>query len=155
MDGSRLSLLPHLSWFGFSFEMPPATTVIHESRETNHTLVIGTAGAVDVKWIYRGRERLYHHGLDQVAFFASDDEAHARVITTAGVPSTAYLLKMPPRHLISLAESDEAGMPDDYPHLMPRNDAVLRECMVRLASTTGCGVANDSGSEIAARGLVL
>jgi AraC family transcriptional regulator len=38
---------------------------------------------------------------------------------------------------------------------MPREDAVLRNCMVRLASTTGCGVANDMGSEIAARALIV
>lgn len=75
MDRSSLSLLPHHSWFGFSFEMPPAKTVVHEARETNHTLVIGTATAVDVQWIHRGCERLYRHGLDQVAFFASDNDA--------------------------------------------------------------------------------
>jgi AraC family transcriptional regulator len=46
-------------------------------------------------------------------------------------------------------------MPIDYPHLMPREDAVLRDCMVRLACTTGCGVANDMGSEIAARALIV
>jgi AraC-like DNA-binding protein len=146
---------PHHSWFGFSFEMPPATTVTHEVRETNHTLVIGTAAAVDVKWIHRGCERLYRHGLDQVAFFASDNDAHTRVIRSGEAPSSSYLLKIPRWQLIDLAGSDEADMPSDYPHLMPREDAVLRDCMVRLASTTGCGVANDRGSEIAARALIL
>jgi len=155
MDEARLGLLPHHSWFGFSFEMPPAMTVVHEARETNHTLVIGTAAAVDVQWIHRGCERLYRHGLDQVAFFASDNDVHTRVIRSGEAPSSSYLLKIPRWHLLALAGSDEADMPSDYPHLMPREDAVLRDCMVRLASTTGCGVANDLGSEIAARALIL
>lgn len=155
MDGSRLSPLPHHSWFGFSFEMPPATTVLHESRETSHTVVIGTAAAVDVHWIRRGCERIYRHGLDQVAFFASDNDIHTRVISSGRAPSSAYLLKIPRRHLIDLAGSDEADRQSDYPYFMPREDAVLRDCLVRLASTTGCGVANDMGSEIAARGLIL
>jgi AraC family transcriptional regulator len=62
---------------------------------------------------------------------------------------------MPKGHLINLAGSDEAALPSDYPHLMPREDEVLRDGMVRLACTTGCGVANDMGSEIAARALIL
>lgn len=151
----HLTSMPHRAWFGFSFEMPPATTVVHEARETNHTLVIGTAAAVDVKWIHRGCERLYRHGLDQVAFFASDTDAHTRVIRSGEAPSSSYLLKIPKSQLIDLAGSDEADMPSDYPHLLPREDAVLRDGMVRLASTTGCGVANDRGSGIAARALVL
>jgi AraC family transcriptional regulator len=57
--------------------------------------------------------------------------------------------------LIDLAGSDEADVPSDYPHLLPREDAVLRNCMVRLASTTGSGVATDMGSEIAARALIV
>jgi AraC-like DNA-binding protein len=155
MDGPTLGTPPHHSWFGFSFEMPPATTVVHEARETNHTLVIGTATAVDVQWIHRGCERLYRHGLDQVAFFASDNDVHSRVIRSGEAPSSSYILKIPRRHLIDLAGADEADMRSDYPHLMPREDAVLRNCMVRLASTTGCGVANDMGSEIAARALIV
>ena len=151
----HLTSVPHRAWFGFSFEMPPATTVVYEARETNHTLVIGTAAAVDVKWIHRGRDRLYRHGLDQVAFFASDNEAHTRVIRSGEVPSSSYLLKIPRWQLIDLAGSDEADIPSDYPHLLPREDAVLRDCMVRLASTTGCGVTNDMGSKIAARALIL
>ena len=147
--------VPHHAWFGFSFEMPPATTVAHEVRETNHTLAIGTAGAVDVQWIHRGCERRYRHGLDQVAFFASDNEFHKRVIRSGEAPSSSYLLKIPRWHLIDLARSDEADMPSDYLHFLPREDAVLRNCMVRLASTTGCGVANDMGSEIVARALIL
>ena len=155
MDGSRLSLLPHHSWFGFSFEMPPATKAAHQSRETNHTLVMVTRGAVDVQWIRRGCERLYHHGLEQVAFFASDNESHIRTIRSAATPSSAYLLTMPPRHLIGLAESDGVCAPSDYAHFMPREDLVLRECLMRLASTTGCGVSNEIGAEIMARRLVL
>ena len=147
--------MPHRAWFGFSFEMPPATTVTHEVRETSHTLAIGTAGAVDVKWIHRGCERLYRHGLDQVAFFASDNDFHTRTIRTGDAPSSSYLLKIPKWQLIDLAGSDEADMPSDYPHLLPREDAVLRDSMVRLASKTGCGVATDMGSEIAARALIL
>ena len=147
--------VPHHAWFGFSFEMPPATTVAHEVRETNHTLAIGTAGAVDVQWIHRGCERRYRHGLDQVAFFASDNEFHKRVIRSGEAPSSSYLLKIPRWHLIDLARSDEADLPSDYLHFLPREDAVLRNCMVRLASTTGCGVANDMGSEIVARALIL
>lgn len=147
--------MPHRAWFGFSFEMSPATTVVFDARETAHTLVMGTAGAVDVKWVYRGRETLYRHGLDQVAFFASDNEFHTRTIRSGEAPSSSHLLKIPRWQLIDLAGSDEADMPSDYPHFLPREDAVLRNCMVRLASTTGCGVANDEGSEIAARALVL
>jgi len=114
MDRSRLSLLPHHSWFGFSFEMPPATTVAHESRETNHTVAIGTASAVDVQWIHRVCERLYRHGLDQVAFFASDNDVHTRVIRSGEAPSSSYLLKIPRWHLIDLAGSDEADMLSTY-----------------------------------------
>ena len=147
--------MPHRAWFGFSFEMPPATTVVYEARETTHTLVMGTAGAVDVTWVRRGCERLYRHGLDQVAFFASDNEFHTRTIRSGEAPSNSYLLKIPKWQLIDLAGSDEADAPSDYPHLLPREDAVLRASMVRLASTTGCGVANDMGSEIVARALVL
>lgn len=151
----HLTNMPHRAWFGFSFEMPPATTVFYEARETTHTLVIGTAAAVDVKWIYRGYERLYRHGLDQVAFFASDNEVHTRTIRSGEAPSSSYLFKIPESQLIDLAGTDEADMPSDYPHLLPREDAVLRNCMVRLASATGCGVATDMGSEIAARALIL
>lgn len=147
--------MPHRAWFGFSFEMPPAATVVYEARETTHTLVMGTAGAVDVKWVHRGCERLYRHGLDQVAFFASDNEFHTRTIRTGEAPSSSYLLKIPRWQLIDLAGSDEADTPSDYPHLLPCEDAVLRDFMVRLASTTGCGVATDMGSEIVARALVL
>jgi AraC-like DNA-binding protein len=149
------TITPHHAWFGFSFEMPPATSVVTEVRETNHTLVIGTAAAVDVRWIHRGCERLYRHGLDQVAFFASDNDFHTRVIRSGGAPSSSYLLKIPRSHLIDLGESDEADVPSDYPHFLPREDKALRNCMVRLASTTGCGVANDTGSEIVARALIL
>jgi AraC-like DNA-binding protein len=147
--------MPHRAWFGFSFEMPPATTVVYEARETTHTLVMGTAGAVDVKWVRRGCERLYRHGLDQVAFFASDNKFHTRTIRSGEAPSSSYLLKIPKWQLIDLAGSDEADVPSDYPHLLPREDAVLRDSMVRLASKTGCGVAHDMGSEIVARALVL
>jgi AraC-like DNA-binding protein len=147
--------MPHRAWFGFSFEMPPATTLVCEARETAHTLAIGTAAAVDVKWIHRGCERLYRHGLDQVAFFAADNEVHTRTIRSGEAPSSSYLFKIPRRQLIDLAGSDEADVPSDYPHLLPREDAVLRNCMVRLASTTGSGVATDMGSEIAARALIV
>ena len=135
--------------------MPPATTVSHKSRETNHTLAIGTAAAVDVQWIHRGCERLYRHGLDQVAFFAADNDVHTRVIRSGEAPSSSYLLKIPRWHLIDLAGSDEVDLPSEYPHFLPREDTVLRDCMVRLACTTGCGVANDIGSDIAARALIL
>ena len=108
-----------------------------------------------MKWVYRGCKTLYRHGLDQVAFFASDNEFHTRTIRTGEAPSSSYLLKIPKWQLIDLAGSDEADVPSDYPHLLPREDAVLRDSMVRLASMTGCGVATDMGSEIAARALVL
>jgi hypothetical protein len=137
MDRSSLSLLPHHSWFGFSFEMPPAKTVVHEARETNHTLVIGTATAVDVQWIHRGCERLYRHGLDQVAFFASDNDVHTRVIRSGGAPSSSYLLKMPRQHLINLAGSDGADMPSD----LPPSAAPKVKLDFRLPTDQPCAVA--------------
>ena len=108
-----------------------------------------------MKWTHRGCERLYRHGLDQVAFFASDNDFHTRTIRTGEAPSSSYLLKIPKWQLIDLAGSDEADMPSDYPHLLPREDAVLRDSVVRLTSTAGSGVANDMGSEIVDRALVL
>lgn len=50
--------------------------------------------------------------------------------------------------------NNENSLPSPFSPL-PREDAVLRDSMVRLATTTGCGVANDMGSEIVARALVL
>ena len=83
----HLTNMPHRAWFGFPLEMPPATTAVFEARETTHTLAIGTAGAVDVKWIHRGCERLYRYELDQVAFFASDNEVHKRTVRSGEAPS--------------------------------------------------------------------
>lgn len=155
MDRSCLSQLPHHSWFGFSFGMQPTTTVVFENREVTHTLALGTGGAVDVRWTLRGRERDYHHGLDQIAFFACDHEVHRRVIRSAGHPASCYVLKIPKRHLSDLAVSDEAGVPGECRSFMPCEDTVLRECLRLLATTAGREVAEDVGSDIAARRLVL
>lgn len=155
MEGVRLAPLPHHSWLGFTFTMPPATGLVVEHRETTHTLVIGNGGPVDVRWIRREHERGYRHGRDQIAFFACDHEVHTHVVRTAGVPSSAYLLKIPTRHLGELAASDEADAPGECLSFTPREDSVLRDCLRLLAAPSGREVAEDIGSEIAARRLVL
>jgi AraC family transcriptional regulator len=135
--------------------MTPTTKVVHECRDTSHAVVIGTAGAVDVQWITRGREKHYKHSFDQVAFFSADNEDHTRIMRSAGVPSSSYILKLPPMHLIGLAKSDEVRMPDDCPHFMLRDDSVLSDCLSRLASPVGHIGEQDIGREILAHRLVL
>lgn len=155
MDGARLAPLPHYSWFGLTIEMRPATTQKHCVRDTTHTLAIGLCGSASVRWIHRGLERTYHHSANQIAFFSQDDDHHVRILRSADVPSNAYLLKFPKWHLGKLIESDEGCWSGDSRVILPREDAVLRECMLRLATTPDHGVATSIGSEIAARRLIL
>jgi AraC-like DNA-binding protein len=154
MDGARLSPLPHFSWFGFPLTVQPTAAMVHEHRQKTHTLVVGTAGAVDVRWTCRARERRYHHGLDQIAFFRCDDESHVHVARACGVCSSAYVLHMPRHHLDDLAAADGLRPPGDCRAFLPLQDAVLRECMLRLRSPSDQRVACDLGPEIAARRLV-
>lgn len=155
MDGATLAPLPHHTWFGFSFQVGPETTFEHAHRERTHTLAIGTGGAVDVRWFHRGGECAYHHGLNQIAFFAGDGELHTHVIRTAALPSSAYVLQLPRRHLDELLETDGSEPLHECRSFLPCDDAVLRQCLHRLASDTGREVAEDIGSEITARQLVL
>jgi AraC-like DNA-binding protein len=155
MDGARISPLPHYSWFGWTVEMQPATRAELQCRGTTHAVALGLGWSVSVRWIHRGLERLYHHDTHQVAFFPADDEHHVRILRSADVPSSGFLLKLPRSHLGDLVESDEGRWSSDCRSILPRDDSVLRECTLRLAATTGHGVANDIGAEVAARRLVM
>jgi AraC-like DNA-binding protein len=155
MDGSPLSPFPHHSWFGFSVDLPSASTAVIEHRSVSHELVLGTAGAVDVRWTCRGRETSYQHAVDQVAFFARHNAAHVHVIRSAATPSNSYVLQIPDHQLNACVESDGGGVPSEWCDFLPREDAVLRECTIRLRGKLGHGVSLEIGSEIVARKLVL
>lgn len=155
MERSRLSPFPHHSWFGFSVGLAPAMTCAIEVRASSHTLALGTAAAADVRWACRGRETSYLHAVDQISFFPCDDALHTFVTRSAAALSSTYVLKIPTIHLRDCVEVDEGAMPNECRALLPSEDYVLRECMIRLSGTVGQGVEQDIGSEITARQLVL
>lgn len=155
MDGSRLSPFPHHSWFGFPFVIAPATTAVIEQRVMNHTLVLGHVGGALVRWTRSGRETTYRHAARQIAFFPCDNMIHTHVARTVNALTTTYLLQIPARHLIDYVELDEGSMRRECEGFLPREDDVLRECIIQLTGTVGQGVEQDIGSEITARRLVL
>lgn len=154
MDCSRLSSQPHHSWLSTPFVLQQATAVVLEQRQTTHMLVIGTREAADIRWICRGSERAYHHGLDQVSFFNADDEDHTRLVRPTAVPSSANVLLIPKGHLDDMGTEDQAGPPGECRSFRPRVDAKLRDCLSLLCATSGRQEVQDIGSEIAARRLV-
>lgn len=155
MDGARLSSVPHHSWFGFSFVIPPTTVEKFESRDTTHSLLLGMTGGADIRSICRGREQAYAHRAGEISFFACDHEWHTRVVRSAPIPSGACVLEIPAGHLKDLLSADEGECPDEWPSFLPRADVELRQCMLALCRYPGDGVSGDIGSEIAARGLVV
>jgi AraC-like DNA-binding protein len=155
MDGSHLGTVPHHSWFGVSFGLPPETCVVHEEQAATHTVVIGTAGAFDLRWIRRGCESHVHHARDDVSFWCADNDHHTRVIHSGAASASVYLLRIPRGHLGDLAGSDHAETPLEYRPAVPPRDAVIRRCVRRLISPAGFGVSREPGAEIAARELVL
>lgn len=155
MDGSRLSSFPHHSWFGFSVDVTEATPTVVVQRATTHTLVLSHAGAVDIKWSRKNRETSYRHAVGQVAFFPCDDETHAYVHRSAVALSSGYVLKIPALHLIACVASDEGVVPSEWRGFLPREDSVLRECMIRVAGVGTQGLEHGLGSEVTARRLIL
>ena len=155
MGKTQLGPLPHHSWFGVSFGLRPETCVVHEEQAATHTVVIGTAGAFDLRWSRRGCERHIHHARDDVSFWYGDNDHHTRIIRSGPQSASVYLLRIPRGHLVDLAGSDHAGTPLEYRPAVPPRDPVLRRCVRRLISPTGFGLSRDLGAEIAARELVL
>lgn len=134
--------------------MQPGTTTVFEQRQVTHTLVIGTAGAVDVRAACQGSERRYHHGLHEIAFFSCDDKSHAFTIRAAQDASSAFVIHMPRRHLDELAVADGMRPPGEWRLLLPRQDAVLRDCLLWLRRAWERVNVGDLDYEIAARRLV-
>lgn len=128
--------------------------MVFEVRQVSHALVMGTAGAADTRWMCRGTERVYHHSIDETAFFACDDEDHTRVIRAAPVYSTAIALQIPRLHLKEMGDADEVGLPGECRSFLPRPDAELRYCLNLLCTIYGREEMQDIGSEIVARRLV-
>lgn len=155
MNALQLGGLPHQSWFGIPFGMRPATCVVHEERAVTHTVALVTAGAFELRWIRQGCEGHVHHTRADVSFWCGDQERHTRVIRSGAEPVSIYLLRIPRRHLVDLAGSDQVGLPLEYRPTVPPQDAVLRRCLRRLISPNGCGLSRDLGAEIAARELVV
>ena len=155
MDDSLFSSLRHYAWFGFSMSGQAAAPIVVERRATNHSLVLSTAGAVDCRWARRGHETTLRHAVDQIAFYPCDNAIHTYDTRPATALSSCYVLQIPETHLSDIVERDEGGMPSECGYFLPREDSVLRDCMIRLRGKDGHGVACDIGSEIAARRLVL
>ncbi|NCX99446.1 MAG: AraC family transcriptional regulator [Planctomycetia bacterium] len=107
MDASQLGRLPHQSWFGVAFGMGPATCVVHEERAVTHTVSLVTAGVFDVRWIRGGCESHVHHTKADVSFWCADQERHTRVIRSGAEPASLFMLRIPRRHLVDLARSDQ------------------------------------------------
>jgi AraC-like DNA-binding protein len=155
MDSAAISRFPHHAWFGFSVDVTEASPIVVVQRATNHTLVLAHAGAVDIQWSRSGRETSYRHASGQVAFFPCDGETHVRVHRSAVALSSGYELLIPERHLSGCIESDEGVTPSEWAGFLPREDSVLRECVIRIAGVGIQGLAHGLGSEITARQLVL
>lgn len=156
MDGSRMSLFPSQSWFGFAHEVGPSPvpTELH-LRQVNHLAVLILSGACSNQWIRCGRETRFNVARNMVGFFSADDEEHA-VVSRTDTAAKAFILAIPPAHLQSIATSEGLTPSSELQACPVFHDAIIRALLTRLVTdTSGGSITRGLDAEIAARSLVV
>ena len=156
MDGSRMSLFPSQSWFGFAHTVSPSRvpTELH-LRQVNHLAVLIASGACSNQWIRCGRESRFHAASGMVGFFSADNEEQTMVSRT-DTGAKALILAIPPTHLQSIATSEGLTPSAELQARPVFHDAIIRALLSRLVTDTSEGsITRGLDAEIAARSLVL
>jgi len=156
MDGSRMSLFPSQSWFGFTHTAVPSPvpTELH-LRQVNHLAVLIMSGACSNRWIHSGQETRCNAASGMVGFFSADNEEQAMVSRT-DTGANAFILAIPPAHLQSIGASEGLTPSSELQARPFFHDAIIRDLLARLVTnTSGGSITRGLDAEIAAKSLVL
>lgn len=139
METPRLSRFPHHGWLGFWEHVRPDSTVLVMSRR-QVAFYIGymSRGSASVRWVRRGREKVYEAPQGTVRFCPADGERHT-LIASHSPGNAFYTLLIPKTQMEELAASEGVACPAEWHHLLSPQDLVLRRCMERLATPTPAG----------------
>jgi len=134
MDGARLSRHPHLSWLGFHVggAAADAPLAVH-MHGSCHTISLTLRGHHDIRWVTRGRECRWGEDAGTIHFRPADHANHVFITSTPDA-FTSLVFCIPQRHLDALLDTDGVTPRREWPRLLLPDDAVLRSCLLRLAS---------------------
>jgi AraC-like DNA-binding protein len=154
MDNAVSSWYSHYVWIAYAQAIRrPRLVGRYSCRHNTHRLIITTAGHASIRWTSPGLDVTFQTSPGDVSFFPCDHARHVMTITSAD-GYRGSVLCMPDHHLRWLAEDRTSSRPQAAP--LPRfRDTLIRACLGRLVTGIEGGlVAEDIGSEIAARQLI-
>lgn len=156
MEGSRLSLYPHLSWFAVGLTMrPPQVFLRHDFRATTHRLMVTEEGDADISVGTGAAVVACRLTAGSLGFFPCDSAPYSLAITAAA-GFRGHELLVPRAHLESVCLAEGVGHMDDLRVIPVFRDTLLLACSLRLLVGNACGqLAEDVGTEIAARHVIM
>lgn len=156
MDGARRSRFPHLTWLPWSIAAVQGEgRMVVSARGACHALglEVRCRRPHEIAWIRSGRERRFTADAGTSLFIPADDEHHTFISDNAGHALEVILL--PRGHLDAYLVSEECACPEWHLLLRP-NDAIIRDCVMRLATASRQdNAASDSADDETARRLIL
>lgn len=155
MDDAHLSRYPHLSWMQFFLRVPAGQRRITlRINGTTCGVSLAINGRRTASQVTHGQELRWTEASGMVSCVPADGEQHTYPMTSDS-GCDLFVVLIPEGHLTAVAEYEGVGAAD-WPPMLGIDDAVMRDCMARLAARPN---AHDAPVEIgvdeAARRLIL
>jgi hypothetical protein len=156
MDDVRLSRYPQLTWTSFRLWLPSGERRLSfQIRSVSFGISIALDGSRSATQVTHGRQRGWSETAGMVSCVPADGDQHTYLMDSdAGCELFAVLI--PPSHLTTVTEAEGLKAFDEWSPMLGVQDAVMRDCMARLAATpTSHDTAEDLGIDEVARRLIL
>ena len=156
MDDVRLSRYPHLTWTRFLLRVPSGGRRLDLSmRGETCAISIALDGSRAASQVTLGHQRAWSETVGSVSWIPADHEQHTYLMTSdTGCDLFAVLI--PPSHVSTVAEAEGVEASKRWTPMLGLQDAVLRDCMTRLATTPAFhDTPGDPGIDEVARRLII
>ncbi len=156
MDDAHLSRFPHLAWMQFLIRLPSGVKRLRfEVHATTCVISIALSGSRSASQITHGQQRGWSENSGMVSCVPADRDQHTYLMTSDSGCDLFNVL-IPPSHLTTVTEAEGFRPVNEWTPMFGRQDAVLQDCMARLAATpTSQDTADDLGIDEVACRLVL
>jgi AraC-like DNA-binding protein len=156
MDAARLPRYPHLAWMLFFLWVPSGGRQLSvPMRGTTCAISIALNGRRAASQVTYGQRVDWTETSGTVSCIPVDDEQHTYLMTSDS-GCELFCILIPPNHLMTVEETEGVKASGDWTPILGSQDAVMRDCMVRLAANlTADHKTGDMGVDEVARRLIL